>query len=66
MIEKIKRQLDRLEESMAPPDQPEFEFILAFVKPAEGAQPRKVRYCKYGAGKLEPVNLPDQPEDEPQ
>jgi hypothetical protein len=38
-------------------DQPAVEFLLVFVKPADGAQPRQVRYCRYGAaGKLEPVD----------
>jgi hypothetical protein len=62
MIEKIKRQLDRLEESMVPCDGPKVEFILAFVRPADDAQPRNVKYFKYhGMGKLERVNRDGSP-----
>jgi hypothetical protein len=57
MIEKIERQLDRLEESMVPCDGPKVEFILAFVKPADDGHPCQTRYCKFnGLGKLERVN----------
>jgi hypothetical protein len=51
----IMRKLEQLETLMAPhDDQPKMEFILAFVRPADGAQPRNVKY--HGMGKLERVN----------
>jgi hypothetical protein len=53
----IMRKLEQLETLMVPKDQPKVEFILAFVKPADGDQPCQTRYCKFnGLGKLERVN----------
>ena len=53
----IMRKLEQLETLMAPKEQPKQEFILAFVKPADGDQPRQTKYFNFGAtGKLERVN----------
>jgi hypothetical protein len=53
----IMRKLEQLETLMVPKDQPKVEFILAFVKPADGDQPGNVKYCKFNAaGKRERVN----------
>jgi hypothetical protein len=54
MIEKIKRQLDRIEKSMGL-RVPKVNIFLAFVPPADDAQP--VKYFRFdGMGKLERIN----------
>jgi hypothetical protein len=41
---------------------PKVEFILAFVRPADDAQPRNVKYFKFdAAGRLERVNRDGSP-----
>jgi hypothetical protein len=43
MIERFKGQLDRIEKSMVP-CVPKVKIILAFVLPADGAQPGSDKY----------------------
>jgi hypothetical protein len=44
MIEKIKRQLDRLEASMAPPENvPPFDIELVFVEPVDGCPGGRIK-----------------------
>ena len=62
MIEKIKRQLDRIEKSMGL-RVPKVKIILAFVPPADDAQP--VKYFRFhGMGNLERVNRDRTPWEE--
>ena len=61
MIEKIKRQLDRIEKSMGL-RVPKVNIILGFVQPADGDQPGNVEYFRYhGMGNLERVNRDGSP-----
>ena len=69
MTNQIMRRLEQLESLMdARDNEPKMEFILAFVEPADGAQPRNVKYYKCGAAcKLERVHDDGSPwEDEQQ
>jgi hypothetical protein len=62
MMERFKRQLDRIEKSMVP-CVPKVKIILAFVPPADGAQSGNVKYFRFhGLGKqLERVNRDGSP-----
>jgi len=61
MMERFKRQLDRIEKSMVP-CVPKVKIILAFVPPADGDQPGDVEYFRFhGLGKLERVNRDGSP-----
>jgi hypothetical protein len=61
MIEKIKRQLDRIEKSMGL-RVPKVNIFLAFVPPADDAQP--VKYFRYHMGNLERINRDRTPWEE--